>query len=68
MSCGCEGSKTVGSDAEKRVCDVCELVDGDISIKLVYRCDFCDSWICFECKNKYHKRALAAIKKKLKRN
>ena len=47
------------------VCDVCRIVDGDLSPKEVQYCDFCKAWICKRCESNIPKRALAAAMQKI---
>lgn len=44
------------------ICRVCELVDGDTTVKPVVYCSVCDSKICDDCRPKVKKRAIAAVK------
>lgn len=46
---------------ERKVCRVCELVNGDTSLKDCYFCDVCKQWICISCGQRYDKRVLAAM-------
>lgn len=43
------------------VCRVCELIDGDTSIKRVCFCNDCGAYICDDCRPNLTRRALAAI-------
>lgn len=49
---------------ERRICDVCRLVDGDMSLKEGFFCPLCDSWICFNDQWRFDRRANAAIRRK----
>lgn len=44
---------------EMRVCDVCRVVDGDVTPKECFYCGFCKAWICDNCKWHLPKRAKA---------
>lgn len=55
----------IGSIGAYRACDVCRLVDYDTTDKWCLYCGLCDAWICENDLNKYTRRALAAIKRKL---
>jgi hypothetical protein len=47
-----------------RVCDVCRLARGDSTPKEgVTYCGRCDAWICPECRRRYDRRAIAALKR-----
>ena len=48
------------------VCKVCELVDGDESVKEVAFCTFCGVYICNKCNSDYIKRMEAFVLVKLK--
>lgn len=41
------------------VCDVCRLIDGDITHKYCFYCSFCDSEICMADANDWGRRAHA---------
>lgn len=63
MCCG--NSPFIPGQPEKKllgnnICRVCELVDGDQSIKPVTYCPTCSHWICDECMPEIYKRGLAA--------
>lgn len=45
----------------KGVCDVCKLVDDDVSTKDVFYCASCRAYICLACKPNFLKRAKAVI-------
>lgn len=47
-------------------CDVCLLVDGDTSFKLVTYCIICNANICLVCKSNWLKRSKAYFLKKIK--
>ena len=47
------------------VCDVCRLLDSDISPKIGSYCGLCDAWICVACQPRWDRRLLAAAKRKL---
>jgi hypothetical protein len=46
-----------------QVCDVCRLVDGDLSVKLCDWCQSCKAWICQKDWNNWPRRSLAAIRR-----
>jgi hypothetical protein len=47
-----------------RTCDVCRLARGDSAPrKGVSFCGRCDAWICPECRRRYDRRAIAALKR-----
>ncbi len=47
-----------------RTCDVCLLAKGDSMPKSgVSFCGRCDAWICPECRRRYDRRAIAALKR-----
>ena len=47
-----------------RTCDVCRLARGDSAPKnAVSFCGRCDAWICPECRRRYDRRAIAALKR-----
>lgn len=48
-----------------KICDVCRLLDFDISVKLCTYCSMCDAWICEQDQSKWARRIKAAIKRKL---
>lgn len=50
---------------QTRMCDVCRLVDFDVSNKLCGYCPLCDAWICSGCKNNWPKRFKAMLKRRL---
>lgn len=54
MACTNCGSSVQGQ------CDVCLLVDGDESFKLIVWCEDCGAYICKACEEKRMKRAMAA--------
>jgi len=47
------------------ICDVCRLVDKDYSIKECGFCPMCDSYICTKDNNRWDRRLIAAIKRKI---
>ncbi len=48
-----------------RTCDVCRLARGDSTPKSsVSFCGRCDAWICPECRRRYDRRAIAALKRR----
>lgn len=52
-----------------RACDVCRLVDFDVSPKLCGYCGLCDAWLCVGCggwsPSQLKRRAIAASKRLL---
>ena len=42
------------------VCDVCRLIDGDVSPKWCAYCSLCDSWVCVDDQNRAGRRFHAA--------
>jgi hypothetical protein len=44
---------------ETRPCDVCRLVDGDVTPKKCFYCSFCKAWLCDNCKWHLPKRGKA---------
>lgn len=56
---------TTCKDKISGVCKVCELVDGDNSVKIVAFCSFCDVYICAKCNSDYIKRMEAFVLAKL---
>jgi hypothetical protein len=47
-----------------RTCDVCRLARGDSTPRNgVSYCGRCDAWICPECRRRYDRRAIAALKR-----
>lgn len=48
------------------VCRVCELVDGDTTLKHGFFCKSCKAFICDACKPNWGRRALAATKSLVK--
>lgn len=51
--------------SQSRVCDVCRLLDSDISKKICGYCSLCDAWICSGDQYKWGRRLLAAAKRRL---
>jgi len=48
-----------------RTCDVCRLARSDSTPKNgVSFCGRCDAWICPECRRRYDRRAIAALKRR----
>lgn len=48
---------------ELRTCDVCNLVFGDGTAKLVKYCGLCDAWMCDRCRGDWMARTMAATKR-----
>ena len=47
-----------------RTCDVCRLARGDSTPRRgVSYCGRCDAWMCPECRRRYDRRAIAALKR-----
>jgi hypothetical protein len=47
-----------------RTCDVCRLARGDSTPKSgVSFCGRCDAWVCPECRHRYDRRAIAALRR-----
>jgi hypothetical protein len=44
-------------------CDVCRLVRGDTSAKLVEFCKLCNAWLCDRCRQQPLERIKAALLK-----
>jgi hypothetical protein len=47
------------------ICDVCRLLDYDVSKKLCGYCGMCSSWLCEADTNNWPRRIKAAIKRRL---
>ena len=48
-----------------RTCDVCRLARGDSTPrKGVSYCGRCDAWMCPECRRRYDRRAIAALRRR----
>ena len=47
------------------ICDVCRLLDFDVSKKLCSYCGLCDAFICEKDSSNWGRRLLAAAKRKL---
>jgi hypothetical protein len=52
---------------ELHICDVCQLLDNDDTLKMCVYCGFCEAWFCSKDRNRPDRRALAATKRKLQR-
>lgn len=50
-----------------RHCDVCFLLDGDISPKAVLYCKLCDAFMCEPCRKNKWRRAGAAIARQMRK-
>lgn len=50
----------------KGICKVCELLDEDISHKIVNYCDLCKQYLCKPCEGNLLRRARAMLKHKVK--
>jgi len=53
------------SSSQIHICDVCRLLDYDVTKKLCGYCGMCDAFICEEDQSKWTRRILAAAKRKL---
>jgi hypothetical protein len=52
------------ASAGVRTCDVCRLAQGDATPREgVSYCGRCGAWICPECRRRYDRRAIAALKR-----
>lgn len=49
----------------KTTCDVCRLLENDVSPKNCAYCNLCDSWICESDLPRWGRRARAALKRHL---
>jgi hypothetical protein len=47
------------------VCDVCRLLDNDLTFKYCFYCGLCDSWICEKDNNDWWRRAQAFYKRRI---
>jgi len=45
------------------ICDVCRLIDGDLTRKSVTYCGFCKAWMCEKCRKDPIRRARAVLAK-----
>jgi hypothetical protein len=50
---------------QSRACDVCRILDFDVSQKICGYCSLCDAWICQDDQNRWDRRIKAAILRKL---
>lgn len=50
---------------ELKICDVCRLLDGDITPKICFYCGFCDSHICDADGLRWDRRARAFWKRRV---
>jgi len=69
MSCPtCNGNNDQAD--VRHICRVCELVDGDKTVKRVKYCEDCKAYLCEKCSNEsfpYPRRALAMTKDKMEK-
>ena len=49
------------------ICDVHSLVNNDNAMREVYYCEDCDAWMCKRCEGDIPKRALAMVKRPIKK-
>ena len=47
------------------VCDVCRILDGDLTPKVCHYCGLCDSLICLADENNWWRRGKAFLRRKL---
>jgi hypothetical protein len=52
----------------QKTCDVCRLLEDDLTDKLCTYCGLCDSWICKDCQPRWDRRARAATRRALEIN
>lgn len=52
-------------ELQLHVCDVCRLVDGDVTEKLCGFCGMCDSWICKDDTWRWDRRVRAFYKRRV---
>jgi hypothetical protein len=50
-----------------RHCDVCYLLDGDMSSKDTKYCSLCDAFMCEPCRKNYWRRTGAAVARKVRK-
>jgi hypothetical protein len=55
----------LGNLSQITVCDVCRLLDYDVSKKLCGYCGMCDAWICQDDKDKWVTRRIPAAAKRM---
>lgn len=56
------------TEMEPHVCDVCRLLDSDISIKLCGYCGMCDAYICRADLNRWGRRIQAWYRRRAEPN
>jgi hypothetical protein len=59
--------KQMGRSPVARHCDVCFLLDGDVSPKAVLYCNLCDAFMCELCRKNKWRRAGAAIARQMRK-
>lgn len=47
------------------ICDVCRLIDGDVSPKWCAYCSLCDAWVCVDDQSRPGRRLHAAYLRRL---
>lgn len=57
--CGCNKPAQEDLAPRNTVCDVCRLVDNDLTIKWCEHCTACKAWICDPCRPRMERRAMA---------
>jgi hypothetical protein len=55
----------VNEEWQIQVCDVCKLLDNDLTLKECYYCGTCKAWICRSDQTALGRRARAMIKRKI---
>ena len=55
----------MATDWHYAVCDVCRLLDGDLSLKVCFYCSACDAEICMSDADRFTRRAHAAMLRRL---
>jgi hypothetical protein len=56
----------MGQIFEHTKCDVCEILDGDSSVKETAYCGICDAHICNKCRPDFGRRALAMALRRMR--
>jgi hypothetical protein len=59
--------ETMGRTPLGRHCDVCFLLDGDLTPKEVMYCKLCDAFMCEPCRKNQWRRAGAAIARQMRK-
>ena len=47
------------------ICEVCRLIDNDLSVKVCQFCRTCNAWICAACWNNLARRARAMVLRRM---